>query len=230
MRISVVLLTLGVLAQGLLAASGKSARASEVVLTIVNLLLAGTLARVAASRPTVAAPQLSEAPAPKVTHAETAPMTSRDEAFRAELDREVRRARRHGNTVALALIEVDDFDQIVPKDGASIPKSLARLAELLSGRRAEDRSFYLNRGKFALILPYTTALAVQPLMEHLRRVAGSSGLETTVSIGMTDLEGEMDATALLQRAEEALEEARSKGRNTLVTRTTNRRRSLGRPA
>lgn len=139
-------------------------------------------------------------------------------SFDTELQREVGRALRHEHPVALALIEADALGDLTDRLGhMEGDKLLARLAISLGGRRAEDRTFRLTGGEFGLILPYTTAPEIFPLMESLRSETERSDLETTVTIGVADLTTRGDsATELRRRAESALGEAKRRGRNTVA--------------
>lgn len=140
-------------------------------------------------------------------------------SFQVELQREVARAARHGHSVALALIEVDAFADVTETFGnLDGDRLLARLASSLGGRRAEDRTFRLTGGEFGLILPYTSAVEIAPLMESLRIETERSALGSTVTIGIADVHGQDDSGASLrQRAEAALSEAKRRGRNAVVS-------------
>jgi diguanylate cyclase (GGDEF)-like protein len=139
-------------------------------------------------------------------------------SFQTELQREVARGIRHGSSVALALIEVDAYKTVSDIDGQMAADAmLAGLGALLRGRRAEDQTFRLNGGQFGLILPYTTAREIYPLMEHLRSETERGGHGTTVTIGISDLLPVGDTgDGMRQRAETALSEAKRRGCNSVV--------------
>ncbi|MGH2443804.1 MAG: GGDEF domain-containing protein [Chloroflexota bacterium] len=147
----------------------------------------------------------------------TDPLTGlgNEAAFLQELQREVARAQRHGSTIALALIDLDRHASVTSKQGRLAgDRMVSGLASFLGGRRAEDRTFRVAPGTFALLLPYTTAPEVLPLMEHLRAGANSSEHGTTVSIGLADLAPGRDTPDDLRaRAEEALGQAKRRERN-----------------
>lgn len=153
-------------------------------------------------------------------------------SFQTELQREISRALRHDHTVALGLIEVDAFSDVTNSHGhVEGERILAETARALGGRRAEDRTFRLTGGEFGLILPYTTAREVYPLMESLRIEAERASGGSTVSIGVADLLNAGDsADDLRQRAEDALGEARRGGRNRVVAFAGSRPRQEAVPA
>jgi len=154
----------------------------------------------------------------RVTTIDTATGLGNERSFELELERAVKQAQRHANTVALSLVDVDAYDLIRGEYGEMVAeKMLAELATFIGGRRADDRTFRLNGGRFAIILPYTTAPEIFPLMEHLRTETEGSELGTTVTIGTAHVAPRMDSGQLLQRARQALTEAHVAGGNTVVT-------------
>ncbi len=142
-----------------------------------------------------------------------------EEEFVLEIQREVARARRHGTTVALALIQVDQ------QAGGRV---ITGLAALFEGRRCEDRSFRLAVDRFALLLPGTTARQVWPLMDDLRRQVEVRDWDCTVSVGIADLSlGTDSADGLRGRAEAALAEAGNQGHNAVVAYAVRHRLAAG---
>lgn len=139
-------------------------------------------------------------------------------SFDEEFNREVARALRHGHTIALALISVDSYDALLEDQGEEAAgEMLVRVAKLLRGRRAEDRSFHLDGGQFALILPYTTAREIYALMEHVRAEAVRSECGSTLTIGIADrVRGWDTVEAVRHRADVSLAEARRRGGNNVV--------------
>jgi diguanylate cyclase (GGDEF)-like protein len=138
--------------------------------------------------------------------------------FEAELQREVRRAIRHGYSLSLALLDVDAFHALNARNGtAHGDRVLARLGGLLSGRRIEDRPFRLGPDDFALILPYTDAANAAVVLERLRGEAEHTILGATVSAGVAELPFEnVEAESVRVQAEAALREARLRGGNMVV--------------
>jgi diguanylate cyclase (GGDEF)-like protein len=138
--------------------------------------------------------------------------------FEAELQREVRRAIRHGYSLSLALLDVDGFHALNARNGmAHGDRVLARLGGLLGGRRIEDRPFRLGSDDFALILPYTDAANAALVLERLRVEAEHKMLGATVSAGVAELPFEnVEAESVRVQAEAALREARMRGGNMVV--------------
>ncbi len=141
-----------------------------------------------------------------------------EHSFHLELERTVKQAQRHANTVTLSLVDVDAYEPIRETYGENVAeRMMAELATFIGGRRADDRTFRLNGGRFAIILPYTTAPEIFPLMEHLGSETEQSELGTTVTIGTAHIGPCMDSAQLLHRTRAALAEAHLAGGNTVVT-------------
>jgi diguanylate cyclase (GGDEF)-like protein len=196
---------------------GTLSRAASVIATVAGLFLLRSL--VLSTRSNEArldATQAEEAKRAELTDEPTGLGNQR--CFERELERTVKQAQRHGNTVTLSLVDVDSYERIVAEYGQSVGhRMMAELGTFLGGRRADDRTFRLEGGRFAIILPYTTAREIWPLMEHRRSETEQSELGTTVTIGAADIGPRMDATSLLQRATAALAEARLAGGNRVAT-------------
>ena len=138
--------------------------------------------------------------------------------FEGELQREVRRAIRHGYSLSLAILDVDEFHGLNARSGSGHgDRVLARVGGLLSGRRIEDRAFRIGPDDFALLLPYTDAANGALVLDRLRGEAEHTLLGATLSVGVAELSFEnAESTSLLGQAEAALREARLRGRNMVV--------------
>jgi diguanylate cyclase (GGDEF)-like protein len=151
--------------------------------------------------------------------------------FAVAVRREVVRSRRFGRTFTIALVALDQDDEIreaVGEEGLrAVSAQLA--ASLTRTTREVDFRAALGGGRFGLILPETPLEGAFVVAERLRRAVESSTVSLpdhpfpmthTVSIGLAcyPRDGE-DDQALLTRAEEALARARA-GRNTTVMAAT----------
>jgi diguanylate cyclase (GGDEF)-like protein len=138
-------------------------------------------------------------------------------SFYDDFEREIARAKRHDHSLALALVDVDDFKAVNDKAGHSHGDAvLARLGERLRTLRQEDRGYRIGGDEFALILveadPEAAALALDRLQAEIRE----SGLGATVSVGYVNLSGEQLDVEAYELADTALYEAKRLGRNQTV--------------
>ena len=134
-----------------------------------------------------------------------------------ELQREVSRARRYGNKLSIMLIDLDKFKDINDTHGhLAGDKVLVDFAEKAKhSLRQTDRLTRFGGDEFMAILPDTN-------LEQARLVAGrfheagkaSQPIAWTVSIGASEwLDKDDSLDALLTRADKALYQSKSFGRN-----------------
>ena len=144
------------------------------------------------------------------------------------LDVELRRSRRSTLPVSLIILDLDHFKAINDKFGhlagdAALSTVGLRMQTVL---RASDVKCRFGGEEFLIILPETTLPGAQHVAEVLRRDlerqlvpwrkegAQLSEIRVTASIGVTAVvPGELDATAIISRADAALYRAKEKGRN-----------------
>jgi two-component system cell cycle response regulator len=134
------------------------------------------------------------------------------------------------NSVGVLMIDVDHFKQVNDRFGhAAGDKALKAIADVLRGRtRVFDSIARYGGEEFTVIMPDTKIEDAQRIAERIRlhvagspfRVAhGEELLTVTMSIGVATTLGERDSPeALLKRADEAVYEAKSAGRNKVVAR------------
>jgi len=139
-------------------------------------------------------------------------------AFQDELARAVGDSARHGSSVTLALLDIDDFKFENDRHGHQHgDRLLCELSALLRDSRAGDRAFRLGGDEFALLLAHTDeADADVPLgrirSEVERRLSG-----VTTSIGFSAAVPEdREPSTLWGRADAALLEAKRRGGNAIV--------------
>jgi diguanylate cyclase (GGDEF)-like protein len=94
-------------------------------------------------------------------------------AFQEELTRQIDDARRHGHSVALALVDLDDLKRINDEEGhAGGDDVLGAMGRLISAAsRAADRGFRIGGDEFALLLPKADAGMATMVV---RRLLGSA--------------------------------------------------------
>ena len=124
-------------------------------------------------------------------------------------------ARRHHRPLTVAVIDIDHFKEVNDTHGhAAGDKVLAAVAHALREHlRAEDQLGRLGGEEFLALLPDTAAEAAPAALEKLRVSVEDVGV--TVSIGWAAWEGE-SADELLQRADDALYDAKAGGRDCVV--------------
>jgi diguanylate cyclase (GGDEF)-like protein len=140
-------------------------------------------------------------------------------AYQEDLAREVSRAHRYGETLALALLDIDDFKVVNDRNGHLHGDSvLIKLAALFSSLKAEDRAYRIGGDEFAVILPHTSNNTVAEAMQRLRADVQSHLFGCTVSIGLACLTGvECSAVTLQAQAEAAIYAGKRAGRNRVTT-------------
>ena len=144
-----------------------------------------------------------------------------DDMFPRQLDR----ASRTGQPVALLMIDVDRFKSLNDAHGHLVGDAvLCRLAQVLAGHvRAQDLLARYGGEEFVVLLPDTDADAAETSAERLRQAVEVAGRESsappqrlpavTVSLGVASRHEEEALASLLERADQALYRAKESGRN-----------------
>ncbi len=151
--------------------------------------------------------------------------------FQEEFDREFVRARRYGRPLSLILFDVDHFkrinDTVGHLAGDAVLKGIARIVKELT--RREQVVARIGGEEFAVLCPETPVGGAEALAEKLRaafeteiiEIPGHTSLSVTCSFGVADVKPRMDtSSALFTTADRALYQAKSAGRNRVVTITT----------
>ena len=148
----------------------------------------------------------------------------------SQLDALVRRAGAGGDPVALLVIDIDHFKKINDSFGHAIGDEVLRefAVRLASNVRAIDLPVRFGGEEFVVVMPDTELDHAHRIAERIRlhvagspfRVMGGDELLTvTISIGVASSLGAADTPAdLIKRADEAMYEAKSKGRNRVIAR------------
>lgn len=137
------------------------------------------------------------------------------------LQQEMARAKRYNEPFSLLLIDIDFFKKINDSLGhLTGDKVLSETAATLQqALRSSDRIGRFGGEEFVVLLPVTADDAALDLAERLRKeVAGCcnaelAGQTLTVSIGVASLAANDDVSSLLNRADMALYQAKTAGRN-----------------
>lgn len=151
--------------------------------------------------------------------------------FQTALTRLVTNAHESGGQLSLAMLDVDHFKHINDTHGHPIgDRVLLAVAQWIAkGVRGSDVVARYGGEEFAVLLPNAASGEVEPRFKQLLQDIAASAYQYdvlgrkeqvrfTVSCGLVDLEQGENEDAFLKRADEALYEAKRKGRNRVVTR------------
>jgi diguanylate cyclase (GGDEF)-like protein len=141
---------------------------------------------------------------------------------RAALDSTVKSMIEHGESVALAVLDVDCFLEVNDSFGYDVgDRVLQALADLLS-RHAPDAAYRISGDEFAVVLPNATLEQAFLRMEALRAnvqeavdhfdLPGRRAVTVTIGVAQVPRDGK-DLRGLLSAADAALEAAKEAGRN-----------------
>jgi diguanylate cyclase (GGDEF)-like protein/PAS domain S-box-containing protein len=137
------------------------------------------------------------------------------------LEAELARSSRTFSHLSVALIDIDYFkavnDEFGHRHGDEV---LRRVSDVLSGRlRANDTVCRWGGDEFLIIVTDTDASGARAVAEDLRRLIAKKhfpgGIAITVSVGVAVHAGSGSPAALIERADQALYQAKERGRNTL---------------
>jgi diguanylate cyclase len=148
--------------------------------------------------------------------------------FDACFTEEVEKAQRLGDNICLALADVDRFKDVNDRFGHLVGDRLLRLFAniLVQNVRGQDKVARFGGEEFALIFPgarladaVTAAERIRGVLESKQWTIEPSGErvgKVTASFGVAKLRPDESANDLLERADERLYEAKSRGRNCVV--------------
>jgi len=145
------------------------------------------------------------------------------------LDDHLVSARRSGEPLSIALIDLDWFKRINDvfghPTGDEVLKTFA--ISIFANIRTADRFGRYGGEEFLLILPQTAQPDAAFILERLRMIVGdldwsafSDGMQVTLSAGIATLAADETPEALLARADAALYEAKALGRNRIALSTS----------
>jgi diguanylate cyclase (GGDEF)-like protein len=139
-------------------------------------------------------------------------------SYQESLQREASRAARHNETLALALIDIDEMKIVNDENGHRHGDDvLTALGAMLRGLRPEDQPFRTGGDEFALLLPNMSGDDASAAVERVREAAKGKLFGATISVGIASLSGAACETEALQtQADAALYAAKRGGRDNVV--------------
>lgn len=142
------------------------------------------------------------------------------------LDGLFRRAQASGETLVLAVVDLDHFKQINDRFGHDVGDAvLHAVAQRLELQiRPSDRVCRWGGEEFLLLLPQTDQAAAHQVCDRLRQGLAETPIlgvgRISVSIGLAvNLPSDSDSNALFKRADDALYAAKRNGRNQVIDAT-----------
>jgi diguanylate cyclase (GGDEF)-like protein len=148
--------------------------------------------------------------------------------FKEHLIIDIERAKRLGDKVSLAMIDIDHFKQYNDANGhIEGDHALKMLADIISSQcRAYDVPSRFGGEEFALLFPKTETETARDIAERLRKIISdapflheesqpSGGLTVSIGIATFPIDAP-DWPTLISNADRALYKAKADGRNTVV--------------
>ena len=135
------------------------------------------------------------------------------------LENEIHRARRYGTPFTLALLDIDQFEELCSnfskEAGTAVLADLGKL--LIDSMREIDIVGLIGTDEFLLVLPNVQMKDAMIGLERLRTLIENHAfserkLHITVSGGITEYTGE-NSSALIERVQTLMQDARNSGRN-----------------
>lgn len=138
------------------------------------------------------------------------------------LDRELSRARREGQPLAVALADLDHFKQVNDSLGHGAGDAVLREAASRMKRALRDIDAIGRYGgeEFLIVLPHCSVEDARGVVERVRGAVcgtpievGAEPIRTSVSLGVAGADDTTTPTSIVQAADEALYRAKSAGRD-----------------
>tara|TARA_R110002126_G_scaffold21598_4_gene77895 strand:- start:6987 stop:9911 length:2925 start_codon:yes stop_codon:yes gene_type:complete len=147
-------------------------------------------------------------------------------AFDEAMQHELKRAKRQQESLCLALLDIDYFKQVNDNWSHSTGDEVLKRVAAILQQHCRDTDYLARWGgeEFVILLPDTPLAKAQEVCDRLRqKIAGGSfddivaDLTITLSVGVAKLSHKGDGKQLLIDADRALYQAKSQGRNTVVS-------------
>jgi len=139
---------------------------------------------------------------------------------------ELSRSKRYNSTFTILMLDIDHFKEVNDNYGHDIGDEalVETVAVIKKNIRGEDLLFRLGGEEFAVMLPETPRLAAFDTAERIRTAISKIVIQTpiaplcfTMSIGIAEnIRADDNIDVILKRADEALYQAKSSGRNRVM--------------
>ncbi|MBO3462465.1 diguanylate cyclase [Aetokthonos hydrillicola Thurmond2011] len=149
-------------------------------------------------------------------------------ALEWDLPRQIEKARNHGSTLSLIILDVDYFKKVNDTYGHLVGDRLLQLlcTRMRHNLRFQDTPFRYGGEEFVILLSNTTCNEAFIVARRLNRIVSEEpfainnklAINITISLGTACLEPEDDSQgiSLLNRADQYLLQAKASGRNRVI--------------
>ena len=134
--------------------------------------------------------------------------------------------KKNGTTISAMILDIDHFKLVNDNHGHSVgDMTLKRFSQIISDFFTGSESVVGRWGgeEFVVVCYDTDLYEIKELAEHLRSKVASEPFKAidhiTCSIGVTEVTANDEATALFERMDKALYDAKSSGRNCVKSLT-----------
>ncbi|MVV47229.1 diguanylate cyclase [Pseudomonas sp. PB120] len=143
-------------------------------------------------------------------------------AWSERLEQEIGEWQRHGNTLLLAMLDLDHFKRINDNYGHLAGDKVLKIIATVLRKRLRGTDFIARFGgeEFVLLMPGTIPAAGVKLLENLRAAIEAcpfhfkgEPVTITISMGLTAFKPGENSDLVLKRADQALYRAKHAGRN-----------------
>jgi len=143
-------------------------------------------------------------------------------AWGERLDHEIAQWQQHGNTLSLAMLDLDHFKRINDSYGHLAGDKVLKIIATVLRKRLRDSDFIARFGgeEFVLLLPATPPAVGAKLLETLRAAIEAcpfhfkgERVTITISMGLAAFRPGEHSDLVLKRADQALYRAKNAGRN-----------------
>ncbi len=157
----------------------------------------------------------------KATHDPLTALPNR-EAYNERAFHELQRFKRYCRPLTLAICDIDYFKKINDTYGHQAGDKVLKLIAKVVQTRLRKVDFIARYGgeEFVLLLPETTASKAHTVLDKIRAAVGNTAfrfkeepVQITISFGITEFKAEDDVEDAFERADKALYQAKSNGRN-----------------
>lgn len=141
------------------------------------------------------------------------------------IENDIAYARRHKNSLAVIMFDLDNFKEINDVHGHHAGDRVLRETAGLITSQVRKSDYLVRYGgeEFVLVLPDSTLYDAVLLAHKLRKVIATHPIELpggtlqiTASFGVASLEEKQDSAALLHEADERMYKAKTNGKNAVV--------------